>query len=209
MSPTAGGDPSVSRPAGGDPSPSPTSGGVGRLLVAGMGNVLRGDDGFGVAVADVLAARDLPPGVTVIEVGIGGMHLVQELMEGYDAVVVVDAVDRGADPGTVFLLEPRVPSLEPLPPEKRSALLTDMHHTVPSRALILAKALGVLPPRAWILGCQPEDPEALGLELSEPVRRAVPVAVARLEGLLGELALPAEGGTGAGTPGADARKEPA
>lgn len=165
---------------------------VERLLVAGMGNVLRGDDGFGVAVACALAARHLPPAVKVIEVGIGGIHVVQELFSGYDALVVIDAVDRGAEPGTVFLLEPRVPVLDPLSEGGRSELLADMHYAVPSKALIMARALGVLPRRAWILGCQPRNSHALGLELSEPVRAAVPQAVARLERLIAELGL--EGG---------------
>lgn len=160
-----------------------------RVLVACMGNVLRSDDGFGVAVARELAERTLPPEVTLIEVGTGGIHLVQELLDGYDALVIVDAVDRAAEPGAVFLLEPRVPDLDPMPEEERSALLADMHYTVPSRALIVAKALGTLPPRTWILGCQPLEGQALGLELSDVVRKAVPVAVARLERLWGELGL--------------------
>lgn len=160
-----------------------------RVLVACMGNVLRGDDGFGVAVARELAIRDLPPDVTVIEVGIGGIHLVQELLTGYQALVIVDAVDRGAEPGSVFLLEPRVPALDPLPERERSALLADTHYAVPSRVLVMAKALGVLPSRAWILGCQPEDGESLSLDLSEAVGDAVPEAVERLERLWEELGL--------------------
>lgn len=172
-----------------------------RVLVAGMGNVLRSDDGFGVAVAQALEERTLPPEVTLIEVGTGGIHLVQELLDGYDALVIVDAVDRGAEPGSVFLLEAEVPELERFPEEERGALLADMHYTVPSRALIVAKALGALPPRAWILGCQPAEGERPGLELSRAVRDAVPRAVDRLERLWSELGLagPARAGTGAGS----------
>ena len=67
-----------------------------RILVAGIGNVLRGDDGFGPAVVQALLARGaLPAGVHAVELGIGGVGLVHELMDGYDAVVIVDAVDRG------------------------------------------------------------------------------------------------------------------
>ena len=69
------------------------------------GGVLHGDDGFGVEVARRLGARLLPPAVTVAETGIGGIHLVHELMAGYEALVVVDAVDRGRPPGTVMVIE--------------------------------------------------------------------------------------------------------
>ena len=69
--------------------------GVGRILVAGVGNVLNGDDGFGVELAWRLAKRSLPAGVKVIETGIGGMTLVQELMLGYDAVLLLDAHQGG------------------------------------------------------------------------------------------------------------------
>ena len=87
-----------------------------KVLVAGVGNILRGDDGFGVAVVERLLTRgSLPSGVDVIETGIGGMSIVQQLMEGFRALIVVDAVDRGEKPGTVFVLEPEVPDASELP----------------------------------------------------------------------------------------------
>lgn len=155
-----------------------------RILVAGMGNALSGDDGFGVAVAHALAARRLPPEVHVIEVGIGGIHLVQELMEGYEALVVIDAVERGAEPGTLFVLEPDVPAIDP---ENSKGLLADVHYTVPSRALMLAKALGVLPSSVLIVGCQGEVVDTLDLELTPVVKRSVGRAVERIEAIIGRL----------------------
>jgi hydrogenase maturation protease len=174
---------------------------AGRVLVAGMGNILRRDDGFGVEMARQLAERDeLPAGARVIEVGIGGIHLVQELIDHYDVLVVIDAVERGRAAGTVYLLEPAVPDLAAWPVERRQDFLADMHYATPAKALILAKALGVLPPRVFIVGCQPAcsldgglaglaDPEAagLGIGLSEPVRQAVPRALQQLRWLLGRL----------------------
>src|SRR6476659_1277610 len=75
------------------------------VLVVGVGNVLRGDDGFGVEVVHRLAARtDLPATVKIMETGIGGMSILHELFNGFDALLVVDAVDRGGEPGTVYLL---------------------------------------------------------------------------------------------------------
>ncbi len=160
-----------------------------RVLVAGVGNVLRGDDGFGIEVVKRLARRpDLPLNVTVVEVGIGGISLVQELLDGYDVLLIVDAVDRGGAPGTIYLLEPQVPDLATWPFEQRQDFLADMHMTTPSRALILAKALGVLPPSVYLLGCQPTTCDDLIIGLSETVERAVALGVERLVSEIHRLA---------------------
>lgn len=160
-----------------------------KVLVAGMGNVLHRDDGFGVETAKALCERNLPEGVTVLDVGTGGIHLVQALLDGYDALIVLDAVDRGAEPGTVFVLEPEVPGLDSYSERERHDLLVDMHYTVPSRAMILARALDSLPGRVWIVGCQPHEVDALGIGLSRPVQDAVAEAAERVEKLLGAVAL--------------------
>lgn len=145
-----------------------------RVLIAGMGNVLTRDDGFGVRVAERLQAwwRPVPPGVRIVEVGIGGIHLVQELMDGYDALVVIDAIDRGLEPGSVLLVEPEVRDPSTWADAERDAILAETHYAVPGRALMVARALGVLPARVYIAGCQPGDLE-LGLEMSEVVSGAV------------------------------------
>jgi len=151
------------------------------VLVAGVGNVLRGDDGFGIAVVQRLAQHpDLPPTVKIVEVGIGGISLVQELFDGYDVLLIVDAVERGGTPGTLYLLEPEVPDLSQWPFEQRQDFLADMHMTTPARALILAKALGVFPRYAYMLGCQPITCDDLVIGLSDPVERAVVPGVERL-----------------------------
>lgn len=144
-----------------------------------MGNDLLGDDGFGIAVIRRFEAAGVPEGVRVYESGIAGIGLVQELMDGYEALVIVDATDRGEEPGTVFLLEADVPAQEELTEESRQEFLADTHLTVPSQALTLARALGILPPAVYILGCQPEEC-GLGMDLSEPVERGVNKAVERL-----------------------------
>ncbi|MDP9401576.1 MAG: hydrogenase maturation protease [Actinomycetota bacterium] len=139
-----------------------------RLLVACVGNPLRGDDGFGAAVAARLGS--LPAGVDLVETGIGGVALLQELMGGYDGLVLVDATDRGAVAGTVFVLEPEVDEPVHVP---------DVHLANPDRVLSLAKALGCLPPRVVLVGCQPGADE-LGQGLSPPVARAVDVAIGEI-----------------------------
>ena len=159
-----------------------------RILIAGMGNVLRCDDGFGVEVAGRLAGEPaLPAGVKVIEVGIGGVHPVQELMSGYDALVILDAVERGSTPGTLHVLEAEVPDLATWSEDSRRDFLADMHYTTPSKALILAKALGVLPPQVFILGCQPSQTDDLVVGLSAPVDRAAQTAVTEVKRLIARL----------------------
>lgn len=160
-----------------------------RVLVAGTGNVLRQDDGFGVAVIAALQERsdDLPPGTTLIEVGIGGIGLIQELMEGYEALVIVDAVDRDGDPGTLYVLEPEVPDVSALAPEERRIMAADMHALVPSRTLVLAAALDVLPAHVRIIGCQPAETDELDPALTPAVAAAVPAAVESVIRLASEL----------------------
>ncbi|HSH79100.1 MAG TPA: hydrogenase maturation protease [Herpetosiphonaceae bacterium] len=160
------------------------------ILIAGMGNVLRRDDGFGVEVARRLArdhariAAESHTRVKIIEVGIGGIHLVQELMDGYDVLVIADAMERGSPPGTVHVLEAEVEDLGSWTEDERGDFLADMHYTTPSKALILAKALGVLPPSVFIVGCQPAEIGDLGIGLSDPVARAVPMAVCEIDKLV-------------------------
>ena len=160
-----------------------------RILIAGVGNVLRGDDGFGVEVARALSrgCSSLPAGVTVFEVGIAGIPLVQELMDGYDALIVADAVERGGAPGTIYLIEPDITDPLTLDPGALHSSLADAHYTEPSKVLVLAKALGVLPPKVFIIGCQPAGFDELGAELSAQVESAVGVALRRIESLIETL----------------------
>ena len=141
-----------------------------RILVAGVGNVLRGDDGFGVAVTQLLG--HLPEGAEVIETGTGGVALLQELMIGCDGLVLIDACDRGAAPGTVFVLEPDVGEGVHTP---------DVHLANPDRVLSMAKTMGYLPDRVRIIGCQPLDIDEMCQGLSPVVQRALPFAVKRIE----------------------------
>ena len=157
------------------------------VVVAGMGNVLRGDDGFGVVVAQRLEAAGAPAGVRVLEVGIGGIHLVHELLDRARAVIVVDAVDLGRAPGTVVVMQPDVKDVHALTPRQRLDELADMHYATPERALMLARALGVLPQVVWLVGCQPRDADRLGEGLSPDVAAAVEPAIAEVRRLVGEL----------------------
>lgn len=156
-----------------------------RALVVGMGNVLRGDDGFGPAVVQLLEMEGgLPAGTRLREFGIGGIALVQELMDETDLLIIVDAVDRASPPGTVHVLEPEVPDAEGYTVEERLALAADAHELVPSRALVLSRALGVLPRTVRIVGCQPAVTDELTMDLSPAVSGAVPEAARTVRDLL-------------------------
>lgn len=155
--------------------------GVAQELVAGVGNVLRGDDGFGVRAAETLA-RDprLPAHVKVIETGIGGMSLVQELMAArYDALILLDAFDRGEPPGRIFVLEPELPDLSQLSTHQRRDWFADTHYATPLRALALAAAVTTLPAIVRIVGCQPASTERFEIGLDPAVEAAIPEAVQR------------------------------
>src|SRR5215468_983376 len=91
----------------------------GRMLIAGVGNIFLGDDGFGPEVARRLATTGLPGWVRVADYGISGMHLAYDLADGYDCAVLIDAAPRGDKPGTVTLFAPTPPprpTLAPSPP---------------------------------------------------------------------------------------------
>jgi hydrogenase maturation protease len=155
-------------------------------IVACFGNVLRGDDGFGHAVAERLAAEDLPDGAVVLDVGIGGIHLVQELLPGADLLLVVDAVDLGRSPGTVVVQRPDVLDVATLSPERRRDELADMHLATPEKALMVARALDVLPETTLVVGVQTTDTDRVGQGLSPATGRAVEVAAAEIVRLLAE-----------------------
>lgn len=157
-----------------------------KILIAGMGNVLRGDDGFGIRVVEILATtKDLPEGVQIYEAGIGGIGLVQELMSGFDALILVDAIDKGAEPGTLFVVEPKLDQPDDLVGLHQS--MVDMHYADPSKVLLLASALNVCPPKVFLVGCQPEYVEDAVEGLRPPVERAVPLAVKEVLSLIEEL----------------------
>ena len=147
-----------------------------RTLVAGFGNVLRGDDGFGVEVIRRLRESELPlADVELMEVGTAGIRLAQELLTPYDRLIIVDAMARGGAPGTIYVSE--VDSVQ-APGE------VDLHLAIPSRALAVAKALGALPGRVFIVGCEPAEVEELTMALTPAVGAAVDAALAQVRRLL-------------------------
>lgn len=154
------------------------------ILIAGVGQLLRGDDGFGVEVVRRLVQMDLGETVRVIETGTGGINLVTALYDPTDALIVLDAVDHGRPPGTVMVIEPEVADVADMPDMERWDFLADMHYTKPESAFMLAKALGVLPERFVLVGCQPQETEVLEVGLSPVVAAAVDVAVVEVQRII-------------------------
>jgi hydrogenase maturation protease len=156
-----------------------------RVMIAGVGNIFLGDDGFGVEVATVLARRRLPAGVEAADYGIRGVHLAYQLLEGYDALVLVDTVDLREPPGTLGVLEVDPAALD------RSAAI-DAHSLDPATVLATLNALGGCLDRVLVLGCQPAS-VAEGMGLSDRVSEAVERAADEAIRLAVELLLPTEG----------------
>jgi hydrogenase maturation protease len=161
------------------PDPQPT------VLVAGVGNVFLGDDGFGVEVARRLATAGLPGWVRVADFGIRGVHLAYELLEGYEKAILVDATPRGEAPGTVYVIEPELDGQPDPAAQTGPGVLFDAHSMEPDAVFALLKALGGDLPKLLVVGCEPaEVSERMGL--SRSVAGAVDHAVAVVRELIGE-----------------------
>jgi hydrogenase maturation protease len=153
------------------------------ILVAGVGNIFRGDDAFGVELARCLLARPQPEGVRVADFGIRGHDLAYALLDGYDVVILLDATSRGNNPGTLSVLELN-------PDEAMNAASSGAHSVDLPGAIRLARSLGGALPRLYLVGCEPAElgPEDEGLMgVSDPVRAAIEGAVARVEQLISEV----------------------
>ena len=151
------------------------------ILIAGIGNIFEGDDAFGVEVIRRLHDRALPDGVRAVDFGIRGIDLAYALLDGPDAVVLVDAAPLGAAPGTVSVVEvgagpDAAPAVSP-------------HALDPASVLALVRAIGGAPPPIYLVACEPQE---LGGEdgvmgLSPPVAAAIEPAIGAVERLVNRL----------------------
>ncbi len=147
----------------------------GRTLVAGVGNIFLSDDGFGVEVANRLATRSLPEDVVVADFGIRGVHLAYELLDGYDTLILVDALPLDEAPGTLAVFRPES--------DRDARGVVDAHDLDPAGVLAALRELGGRLDSCLIVGCQPATLEE-GIGLSAPVEGAVTFAVERVLQLL-------------------------
>lgn len=154
-----------------------TAGQMPKILIAGVGNELRQDDAFGVLLAKKLHTEaGFPDSVNVMEIGSAGIHLVQQLFDKYDILVLLDVVSWGGEPGTIHFKEIEVKDIRELPADEKNEFMADMHYINPLKALMLAKALDVFPAKVIFLGCETAEHEEIGFGLSPAVSKAIPVA---------------------------------
>lgn len=158
-----------------------------RILVAGIGNIFKADDGFGVEV--IRAFSDFPQDecVQVVDFGIRGLDLAYTLLDGdYDLVILVDAVQRGGRPGTLYVIEPDFGSSSRDQDEKIAVETHGMH---PAQVLGWVSSLEARLGAVRLVGCEPAElasDEELKMGLSGPVKAAVPEAVRTVEELIAE-----------------------
>ena len=154
-----------------------------KILVAGVGNIFLGDDAFGVEMVQRLRATPLPPEVILADFGIRSFDLAYAMADGYDVIILLDAISRGESPGTISLVQPEAQEFgdtgQPL----------DAHSSNPQRALQMASSLGGQLGSLYLIGCEPAvletDDGRIGL--SEQVEAAIPNAIQMLLTLLQEL----------------------
>ena len=144
---------------------------MGRTLIAGIGNIFLGDDGFGVEVVRRLRDEPLGREVEVADFGISGVHLAYALAGGgYESAILVDAVSRGGAPGTLYTIEPDVE--EP----RGDATPVDAHSLTPDAVLAWVRRVGTPPARIVVVGCEPAT-VAESMELSPPVAASIDGAI--------------------------------
>lgn len=151
-----------------------------RILIACIGNIFLGDDGFGPEVARRITGRPLPEGVILKDFGIRGLDLTYALLDPYDLVILVDACPRGGEPGTVYLVEPD-------PVETDGGARLETHGMNPMNVLRMVKSMGGAPGRILIVGCEPAEigtDEEGKLGLSDPVHAAIDEAIGLIESLI-------------------------
>lgn len=168
-----------------------------RILVAGIGNIFFGDDAFGVEVIRRLLQQPLAEGVRAIDFGIRGFDLGTAILDGYEAVILVDAIARGGRPGTLSVIEPDLESLAAT--EFSSAVdghTLDGHTLNPTRVLNWVQTLGGRVPPLRLVGCEPaefgsaEDPQmGLSPPVAEAVGRALPLIQSLIDDFIAERAV--------------------
>jgi hydrogenase maturation protease len=145
-----------------------------QILVAGVGNSWLTDDGFGGHVVRRLEQRELPSGVQVMDFGTGGLDLAYEVMRGYHGLILIDASTQGGEPGTLYVLEPDPAEIDA---GIEDGEVLNPHGMDPQTVLRFVKAVHGWPGKVVVVACEPEEVEAMGIELSPSVEASVEKAV--------------------------------
>lgn len=159
-----------------------------RILIAGIGNIFLGDDAFGVEVVRRLAQRCLPEGVEVRDFGVRGLDLAYALLDGWGAVILVDAVPRGGPPGTLYVIEPELDESQPRPLADSGPMVFELqpHQLDPARVLQMVQAMGGRVGCLRLVGCEPAPLDSYDVlsGLSAAVSAAIDPAVLLVESLV-------------------------
>jgi hydrogenase maturation protease len=155
-----------------------------QILVAGVGNAWLQDDAFGGECARRLEAQGVPPGVTVMDFGTGGLDLAYEVMRGYDALVLIDASRQGGEPGTLYVIEPELSDLEGAIEDGE---VINPHGMDPATMLRFVNAIGGFSGKVVVIGCEPGEVDDVGIGLTPPVAEAVDGALRLVRDTLGRL----------------------
>ncbi|WP_102142491.1 hydrogenase maturation protease [Mycobacterium hubeiense] len=150
-----------------------------RILVAGIGNIFLGDDGFGPEVLRHMPQRLASERVRLRDYGIRGMHLAYDLLDGWDALVLVDALPSRGSPGALHVFQADHESLS-------ATVALDAHAMDPAAVFASLNALGGTPPYTVVVGCEAANVDE-GIGLSDPVASAVPDAVQAIEDVVAQL----------------------
>ncbi len=155
------------------------------ILIAGIGNIFLGDDGFGCEVVGRLGGRAWPDNVKVFDFGIRGFDLMYALLDGHDVTIFVDATPRGNEPGTLYTIEPALAEIENI----EGGAMIDAHSMDPMKVLGLVKSMGGKFKKILLVGCEPATfgPAEGQMGLSEAVAAAVPKAVEMVELLVAKV----------------------
>jgi hydrogenase maturation protease len=143
----------------------------GGTLIACVGNSLAGDDAAGCAVYDALTLSSLPSEIRLRLLGLGGIALLDDL-QGEACLIVVDAVQLGAAPGTVHVL-----SWDAIP--KAGGTAVSLHGVGIRETVTIGRALypEIMPPRIFLVGIEGQCFDRLGAEMTPAVAAAVDEAV--------------------------------
>jgi hydrogenase maturation protease len=155
-----------------------------QILIAGVGNAWLRDDAFGTEVARRLSERELPSGVSVMDVGTSGLDLAYEVMRGYSALVIVDVSKQGGEPGTLYVIDV---DRDEVPAEIEDGESIDPHSMDPMTMLRFVRAVGGWPGRVQVIACEPAVVDDVGLGLSPAVEEAVDRAIALILDTVAEL----------------------
>jgi len=140
-----------------------------RVLILGIGNILKSDEGLGVHIVNHILESDiyLPEGVESVDGGTLGFDLLP-LMNGQDKIIIVDALKTDDFPGSIYRFSPDY--------------AVESHASFSLHEVGIIEVIRVLRlmdqnPEIEIIGIVPEDITSIAINLSPVVRKSIPLAV--------------------------------